>query len=145
MTLSASPGAYHDCYAVMTAAIEDQHGVRVRMPSADAAVYFRMRCNQARAIDRRKNAETYDKTHPLHGTSEFDRLSIKLEQADGEAWVRFEVSDLIPGDIESLTTGEIVATAVPPPKPAAPAAPMTDEELGDAFEAVPVVPTLRRL
>lgn len=115
MTISHSPLAYEDCYAVLDKALADPQGVRVLMRDWNAAYFFRMRCHNARKIDRKKNKEIYeDKAHPLHGCSEYDRLIIRIRvDEDGDYWLFIEQIAVAPGDVFSLTSDERVDLALP--------------------------------
>lgn len=144
MTVSTSRLAYEDAYTVMMAALEDPKGVRVRMLSMDAATHFRLRCHQARKIDRQENAITYERPHPMHGVSPYDKLVLRIQTDDDGVWLTFAQNTTIPGEVQSLTTGEFVELEMPQLPPptqrqiAAPRAP-TDTELGNAFEDLPTV------
>lgn len=146
MTLSTSKLAYDDCYAVMDAALADDQGARMRMADLDAATHFRMRCHQARKIDRELNAETYEKGHALHNVSEYDRLTFKIRGgATSEVWLLVERTKIIPGEVLSLATGEQLELELPQralpsaPEPQRRIAPPTDTEMGEAFEGIDTV------
>lgn len=148
MTVPTSPAAYTSEYAVMTAALLDPVGVRLRMNDMDAAVYYRLRCHTARQIDRKRNAETFEKEDPRHFSSEFDRLVLRIRTEAGEVWLYFEKNEVVPGQVESLS-GEEVQLALPlaPVLKALPA-PTDDVALGEAFDEVKTVeekPGLRRV
>lgn len=145
MTVSTSRLAYEDAYAVMMAALEDPRGVRVRMASVDAATHFRLRCHQARKIDRQENAITYERPHPMHGVSPYDKLVLRIVTDDDGVWLTVAQNTVIPGEVQSLTTGEHVELEMPQLSPpttrqiAAPVRALTDEEIGEAFEDIPTV------
>lgn len=143
MTVSTSRLAFEDCYTVMMAALEDPKGVRMKAGSQDAAIHFRLRCHQARKIDRAENAQTYERPHPMHGVSPYDKLVLKIRQDTEGWWLLFEQNGVIPGEVQSLTTGEQLALdmpqLMPPPKQIEPPRTPSDEELGDAFEDIPTV------
>lgn len=103
MSVSTSPLSYTDCYEVMATAIEDKRGVRVRMDSLGDATHFRMRCHQARTLDRRENSKTYASDHPLHGRSAYDVLVLTLEEDEDSAWVYFSKVILDTSRVESLS------------------------------------------
>lgn len=91
MSLPISKGAYHDCIEVFDKAIEDPHGVRVRLPDYSSANYFRMRMHMARKLNREENEETYpDPGHPLHGASPYDKLAVRLIELEGINYVYVE-------------------------------------------------------
>jgi hypothetical protein len=155
VTVSNSPLSYNDCYTVMAAALEDPNGIRLRMADQDAALYFRMRCHQARKIDRDKNSETYPKGEPLHRTSAYDKLVLRIRlegmRSSGQDkvwWLYIEKNSIIPGIAESLTSGNAVEMELPQRVASRSvsyepilqlSAPTTNEALGEAFEEVPAV------
>lgn len=144
MTVSTSRLAFEDCYAVMQAALDDKAGVMMRMASENAATHFRLRCHQARKIDRQFNAETYEKGNPMHGCSAYDRLTIKIRQDETGIILVFEQTNLIPGDVISLTDGEAVPIdmpMLPPPLKMleAPREAPTDAELAADLAGMDVV------
>lgn len=104
MSLPVSRGAYHDCIKIMDEALKDEKGVRVEFPSQDAAIYFRMRMHQARKINRRDNAATYEKDHPLYNASLYDQLVGRIVNHEGTFWLYLEknrIEDL--GEIQPLS------------------------------------------
>ncbi|MDE2107155.1 MAG: hypothetical protein KGL39_58660, partial [Patescibacteria group bacterium] len=97
MSLPTSTLAYSQCYDVLDKALEDPLGVRMRMPSLTVALHFRMRCHQARKLDREKNADIYpDADNPLHGRSAYDVLIIRDPRmaTDGTVYLVIERSDI---------------------------------------------------
>jgi hypothetical protein len=151
MTVSNSPLAFDDAYAAMDTALKDTHGIRLRMADRNTAFYFRMRCHQARKIDRVQNTLTYVKGDPLHGSSQYDKLQLRIKLEEGSWWLYFEKNTVIPGMAESLTDGSEVETELPQrsiprqinhePMLQLAAPEMTNEKLGDAFAEVrPVEP-----
>lgn len=103
MTVSDSALAYVDVYAKLDAALEDPAGVRLKMDSLADATYFRLRCHQARKINRRENTFTYEKGHPLWRKSAYDVLVLRIRQVEGAWYLYFERSDIIVGEVESLS------------------------------------------
>ena len=104
MSLPTSRGAFGDCYKVLDAALDDEKGVRVEFRTHENANYFRMRLHQARAINRKDNADTYDRDHPLYNASPYDQLVVRLHAINGSYWLYIEknrVEDL--GAIEPLS------------------------------------------
>jgi len=98
----------------MDTAILDDRGVRLLMVSREAAIFFRMRCHQARKIDRDKNTETFTLGDPLYGVSVYDQLVIRDPFEDGDGfWLVMEKNNVIPGLIVSLSTGETVQATLP--------------------------------
>jgi len=87
MTASSSILAYTDCFDAMDRALSEPVGVRLRCNSEGAAVYQRMRFNNARTMDRKSNREIYEKGHKLHGRSVYDQIKINYSFSDGYWWV----------------------------------------------------------
>lgn len=107
MALPKSMLAYTDCAALFNAAItaveNDKFGARVRLPSFDAANYFRMRMNSARSIDRTANADIYSPGDPLYRASAWDALMVRIKRTeDGAYWVYAEPHGIETGEIEEV-------------------------------------------
>lgn len=102
MTIPTSHLSYTDCYDTMDRALEDEQGVRVKFRTFGEATFFRMRCHQARAINRRMNKELHEVGHPMHGGSIYDRLILRIRESGAVAYVYIEKMTNIMGDIESL-------------------------------------------
>lgn len=109
MTISISRLAYEDCYKVMDAALDDAVGARVKFSDHGMAMFFRMRLNQARKIDRKDNMQLYEEDHPLYGRSAYDKLVARVE----DTWVYVEKIGIDLGDIEPLSG----VPKLPPPEP----------------------------
>lgn len=104
MTISTSHASYSDCYSVMDQAIADPNGIRISFLSRAEAIFFRMRCHQARAIDRRRSKEVYvDPTHPMHGTSLYDKIVLRIYPIDEVVWLYLEQLSIEPNRIELLS------------------------------------------
>lgn len=134
MSLSNSRLSYSDCYDLLDRAIEEPRGIRVEVPDLNAAVYLRMRIHHARTINRQENARIYkDPSEPLHGRSPYDVFVVRVEEANGLAWVYLDKQKVEIGRIEVIPEGyqiehepmkmiegpkvEAVAEAVPEPNP----------------------------
>ena len=121
MSVSNSHLAYTDCYELMDKALADEEGIRVQTADEKAATFFRMRCNQARAIDRRRNADTYPEDHPLCGGSQYDALVARIKQTATGWWVYIEHVGLELGKVEALSDVDepVITTqrAIEGPKP----------------------------
>lgn len=115
MTLSTSYLSYEDCRDAMNQALDDDKGIRIKVGDIDAATFFRMRLHQARKLDREKNKSVYDRDHPMHGVSEYDRLIIKLRTQNDSVYVYIEQTGAINGEVESLSGLEEVPKTVEPP------------------------------
>jgi hypothetical protein len=86
MTLSTAIEAFADCHTVLTRALDDSRGARVRFPTYEKAAYFGNRCNRLRILDRREATRTIPPNEPGYGMSEFDKLIIRKPRSDGEFW-----------------------------------------------------------
>ena len=96
--------AYKDCYDAMERALESSKGIRMRFPDEGKATYYRMRCHNARAIRRAENAKTYERGHPMHGTSIFDILVLQIRyDAEGNSWIYFIKNEFKPELVEDLS------------------------------------------
>ena len=114
MSISNSRLSYTDCYQLLDQAVEDSLGARVCLGTYEAANFFRMRCHQARAINRRDNQEMYELGDPKHGASVYDQVVLRLkEDEEGAFWVYAEKSTLDPGEIESLSELESTEYSLP--------------------------------
>ena len=119
MTIPTSALAYTDCYEAMDAALEDSHGVRIPVDDMDAATFFRMRVHQARKLARERNAQVYDKGHPLYASSEYDKLVCRIRKSNDQMYLYIEQIPSLSGKIEPLSEieePEEVPEEEPPPK-----------------------------
>lgn len=78
MTRSTNRLAFTDVFDVFDKALSASKGVRLPFDSKNEATYFRMRMNQARAVDRNESKKVYPKDDPMYGQSQYDILSIRL-------------------------------------------------------------------
>lgn len=102
MTISTSRLAYLDCFKVLDKALEDKQGARIRMTDMDSAIYFRMRCHQARSIERKENLAVYDEGEFMHGKSVYDRLVLRIKTEEGVVYLYLEKALVDMGDVEAL-------------------------------------------
>lgn len=128
MPLPKSRMAYLDCEEIYNKASESVDaggpGVRVRLGEWKDANYFRMRMNNARAIDRRDNEDSYEPGHPLYKASTWDALMVTIKKVDDEYYVYVEphgVSlsnvEFIPTEPTEETVEKIVSETPEPPPP----------------------------
>ncbi len=109
MALSNSIMAYQDCKEFLERAVDDEKGARIPFRSMREAEYWRMRCNQFRALDRRQNLMIFDLGHKMHGQSEYDGLTMIIRHSqDNYFWVYAEKRTVEPGLIEDLSSIEEV-------------------------------------
>lgn len=142
MSLPTSANSYLDCFDFLDKAMADAVGARRRMDDYSSANYFRMRCHQARKINREDNAQTYPKKHHMHGRSAYDELMVTLSEDDaGTHWVYAKKTIIPEEDIEGLS-GQ-AALAAPTPQLMLEAKPLPNDDLPD--ESVIQTPTLRRV
>lgn len=90
MTLPKSAFAYRDCNELMSKALEDEEGIRVKVDDLDAAYHLRARCHMARKINRDDNHIQYPIDHPLHHRSEWDQLRLLIRKVAGQFYLYFE-------------------------------------------------------
>lgn len=133
MSLSTSLLSYKDCLNFMEKALEFKDGARIRMDSESACIHFRMRCQQARSLDREQNAKTYDRDDFMHGKSAYDVMTFRIYEVEGKWYVYAERVDQSDVEIEGL--GEPVV-----PQLNAPATEVEDVE----YEEVPETPLITR-
>jgi hypothetical protein len=109
MVTSTSRLAYGDCFDLMDKAIADPKGIQVKFAAGEEAWHFRIRLHTARKIDRHDNMQTYPESHPMHGKSVYDVLTMRIrsEGPNGMAWLRLERIDAREFEIESLSEPEV--------------------------------------
>ena len=106
MTLPSTLLHYEAEIEVLERAMASEAGIRVRFDDRDAARNWRQRVHMARALLRRKNAEVYERGHPLHGATEYDILVLQmLVDEDGKWWIYARKNNIIPKLIENLEVG----------------------------------------
>lgn len=108
MSTSTSLLAFTDCLAAYDRALADPLGTRVLMDDEGAAIYFRMRCHQARKLVRQNNAKIYpDPEHPLHGRSVYDGVTCRVRWVDDRVYCYFEqIIEIDEDRIENLSEVE---------------------------------------
>lgn len=141
MSLPTSANSYLDCFDFLDKAMADAVGARRRMDDYSSANYFRMRCHQARKINREDNAATYPKEHHMHGRSAYDELMVTIVADDSVVWVYAKKTVIPEEDIEGLS-GQ-AALAAPTPQLQLPP-PLPNDDLPDE-SVVQETPTLRRV
>ena len=90
MATSTSPLAYDDCFEALDRALKSERGIRITCADSDSAYHLRNRLNYARRADRKANADIYERGDPMHGTSQYDSLVVRLRLGDGKAVVLIE-------------------------------------------------------
>lgn len=118
MPTSLSRLSFTDCFDLFDSALNDDVGIRVAFAKHGDAMHFRTRCNAARALDRRENAQSYDHGHVLFGRSIYDNISIRLVSEDEETFLYFERRDkmmkIVP--LSELREAEYEEAKPPAPK-----------------------------
>ena len=106
MTFSTSRLAFDDCFRLFDQALASAKGIKFRVKNRRQAYHYRNRLNHARRLDRRDNLETFiDPTHPMHGRSIYDGLSVVI-QFDGGWWLMVEKVESREFNIEPITGDE---------------------------------------
>ena len=125
MSAPTSRLSYSDCFEYLQLASEDPKGVRLRLPTYEAANFLRMRIHQARKLDREANSETYPTDHQMHGQSTYDQLQVRITTEPDSAvylYITSRRADII-GEIEFFSTKEPVEC--PDPQPLSPSTSIT--------------------
>jgi hypothetical protein len=108
MSLSNSRLSYVDCFDLLNRALDEPRGIRVEVPSLDAAIYLRMRIHHARQIDRNENRSIYpDPGHYLHGRSIYDIFVIRVESGP-PAWLYLDKQKVEIGRVESIPETKVL-------------------------------------
>ncbi len=107
MALPSSLQSYSDCLDFFEAVINDPKGGRIYVGDWSRAHHFRMRCNQARKLDREQSARIYPPEDIRHGTSAYDPLCFQIKvDTEGGYWVYATRMKLDPSQIELLSEVE---------------------------------------
>jgi hypothetical protein len=78
MAYSKSPLAYEDLREIFDRALDAPKGLRIPCKSRGAAMQLRSRFNSLREVDRKQNLRTYAEGDPMHGQSQYDRLTLRI-------------------------------------------------------------------
>ncbi len=106
MTFSASRLAFADCFKLFDDAVASEKGIKFRVKNRRHAYHYRNRLNHARRLDRRDNLDTYtDLSHPLHGRSVYDGLTVVMH-FDSSWWLMIEKVEGREFDVQPLTGDE---------------------------------------
>lgn len=105
MSLPNSIAAYTDCFDILTRAVDDPKGVRVRFADEGKAKFFQLRANQARTLQREESMRIYDRGDVRWGKSEYDALVVRnpIEDTEGAWWVYVERHSAQITEVESLS------------------------------------------
>lgn len=103
MSVSTSLLAYQDCITIMDQALADPKGARIKVANAGDASYQRLRMHYARKLHRDENAKTYEQGHAMHGRSEYDAITVRIRNIGGECYLYLERTDVVAGEVESLS------------------------------------------
>lgn len=115
MSLSTSLLSYSDCMKFMDKALEYSEGARLKLSDESACIYFRMRCQQARQLDRESNQNIYDKDHFMHGRSQYDVLTFRIYNLEDAWFIYAERTDNTINESEIEGLGEAVAMKLEAP------------------------------
>lgn len=113
MSLPNTLLAFQDCMQVYEKALEDEAGVRVKLPGYEECARFRLRMNYARKLHRDQNGAVYPVEHPMHGRSPYDGLQIRIKRGGDDFFIYVEPINLNPGAIESLAGVEPAENITP--------------------------------
>ncbi len=104
MALPLDRKAYADCYEIFDRALASKKGVRVFRDTIEATTYLRNRLNKARALDKELNRRVYQPDHPLHGSSEYYKVSVRLSfvEEKGRWACELTKNDFTEADIEEI-------------------------------------------
>lgn len=106
MAMSNSRLAYKDCYKLYERALSDPKGVKVKFAKHDDAWHFRHRMHHARKLDRKDNEKVYSEDHPMHGLSDFDKITARVEKDGDGYWLRLTKIEAENFEILSLAEEE---------------------------------------
>jgi hypothetical protein len=98
MSLPKTLLAYSDCISYFDSALQYSVGVRLPVSDLGAAYNLRMRLNNARKLDRENNARMYPPGHPMHGVSQYDKITARIKSEEGQHYLYLERND-----VESIT------------------------------------------
>jgi hypothetical protein len=78
MSWNTSPLSFRDVRDMFDRALKSEKGITVRQDTRAQVVSLRARFNYFRKMDRKENASTYPADHPLHNTSAYDALILRI-------------------------------------------------------------------
>ncbi len=91
MSLPTALRAYDECRDLFDRALDDPKGARACLGTYDACFALRTRMHYFRRLDAKANASAYEQGHPMHGTSVYDTLQVRiLSDEDGKFWLYIE-------------------------------------------------------
>lgn len=91
MSLPTALRAYEECRDLFDRALDDPKGARACLETYDACFAFRTRMHYFRRLDGKANAKTYPADHPMHATSIYDTLQVRiLRDEDDKFWLYIE-------------------------------------------------------
>lgn len=103
MTLPDNLLAYGDCTELLSQAVEDPRGVRLRVEDYDKAMHERSRIHYCRTLHRRESTLIYEPGDPMYGKSQYDIITIRIKNINGEFYLYLERNDKIKGAVEKLS------------------------------------------
>jgi hypothetical protein len=104
MSWTRSPLSFNDVRDMFDRALSSEKGIKVREHSRAEVVSLRARFNYYRKTNRKDNADTYPKEHPLHNTSVYDVLILRIPPrgAPDEFTLYIERRDASNYDVEEI-------------------------------------------
>lgn len=103
MSLNSSILAYEDCRTFLDRALDDAKGARRPFRTEKQALYWRLRCNKFRSLDRQQNMRIHEPGHKMYGQSDYDLLVMTIREGTDAFWVYAEKQHLDEGEIEALS------------------------------------------
>lgn len=85
MPQAKSPDAYPGARQLLDRALESPKGISVTLTSAPAAFRLQMNCYTVRSREVERSTKIYESTHPQHGRSPYDTLSIYRTTPEGKS------------------------------------------------------------
>lgn len=139
MTTPTSRGAYGPYFDALDKALEEKTGIRIKCQTQGDANQYRVRLHTARTLDRQLNRESREISDPYYGTSDYDKLIVRVRpNGDGTWWVYIQRNAIV-GEIEVLPEWY----GIPAPRLISPLAPSPASSAEKP--ATPKLPPGRRL
>lgn len=80
--------AHVDCRAFLLRVLESERGAAAVFDVKGKALNFRQRCYSHTRAVKKMNMKLYQPDEPMYGKSEYDTISLFIEEKDGKWWVK---------------------------------------------------------